>query len=116
MISIPLVKKFDYLSEKFHSESTPKIFISESKSTEFITSFIAAVATGFQVFLCNPNWGKQEWEQVLELVQPDIIFGNTPDENFLGADIYKNDVSPQNSISIKPIHTNNNTKEFFPKI
>ncbi|WP_240038843.1 MULTISPECIES: 2-succinylbenzoate--CoA ligase [Okeania] len=108
-------KKFDYLNENFHPESAPKIFISESKPTEFITSFVAAVATGFQVFLCNPNWGKQEWEQVLELVQPDIIFGNTPDENFLGADIYKNDVSPQNSISLKPIHTNNNTKEFFPK-
>ncbi|NER05659.1 MAG: 2-succinylbenzoate--CoA ligase [Okeania sp. SIO3C4] len=108
-------KKFDYLSEKFHSESAPKIFISQSNPTEFITSFVAAVATGFQVFLCNPNWGKQEWEQVLELVQPDIIFGNTPDENFLESYIDKKDVSPQNNISIKPIHTNNQTKEFFPE-
>ena len=108
-------KKFEYLNENFHPESPPKIFISESKPTEFVTSFVAAVATGFQVFLCNPNWGKQEWEQVLELAQPDIIFGNTLDENFLGADIYKNDVSPQNIISLKPIHTNNNTKELFQK-
>ncbi|NEQ73300.1 MAG: 2-succinylbenzoate--CoA ligase [Okeania sp. SIO2C9] len=108
-------KKFEYLSKKFYPESAPKIFISEAKPTEFITSFIAAVATGFQVFLCNPNWVKQEWEQVLELVQPNIIFGNTPDENFLGSYMEKKNVYPQNSISIKPIHTNNNTKEFFPK-
>ncbi|MDB9306145.1 2-succinylbenzoate--CoA ligase [Nodularia spumigena CS-591/12] len=55
--------------------NTPKIIIAEREPMRFIAGFMAACAAGCPVFLCNPDWGKEEWQQVLELVQPDIIWG-----------------------------------------
>ena len=58
------------------SQKTPQIiFIAESEPIQFIASFIAACAANCQIFLCNPNWVKSEWQQVFDLVQPDIILG-----------------------------------------
>jgi O-succinylbenzoic acid--CoA ligase len=36
---------------------------------------MAATAAGCPVFLCNPDWVKAEWQQVFDLVQPDLIWG-----------------------------------------
>jgi O-succinylbenzoic acid--CoA ligase len=41
----------------------------------FLGSFIAACAAKCPVFLCNPDWSPDEWEQVLNLIQPDIVLG-----------------------------------------
>lgn len=107
-------QKFEYLIENFYPEASSKIFISEPTPSKFITSFIAAVAAGGQVFLCNPNWGKQEWEQVLKLVQPDIIFGTTPVyQKFLGVTLEKNDGMLINKPCMKPIPTDK-SHETFP--
>jgi o-succinylbenzoate---CoA ligase len=57
------------------SETPPKIILVEREPTRFLAGFIAACAANCPVFLCNPDWGKQEWQQVFELVQPDIIWG-----------------------------------------
>ena len=61
------------------NQSPQTIFIAESEPVQFIASFIAACATKSQIFLCNPNWVQQEWEQVFNLVQPDIILGQNTD-------------------------------------
>ncbi|RCJ31646.1 2-succinylbenzoate-CoA ligase [Nostoc minutum NIES-26] len=53
----------------------PKIILAEREPVRFLASFIAACAANCPVFLCNPDWGKQEWQQVFDLVQPDIIWG-----------------------------------------
>ncbi|MBE9201982.1 MULTISPECIES: 2-succinylbenzoate--CoA ligase [unclassified Nodularia (in: cyanobacteria)] len=63
------------LQHKLTSGNTPKIILAEREPVRFFAGFIAACAAGCPVFLCNPDWGKQEWQQVLELVQPDIIWG-----------------------------------------
>jgi o-succinylbenzoate---CoA ligase len=63
------------LQQLLTSGNTPKIILAEREPMRFLAGFIAACAAGFPVFLCNPDWGKQEWQQVLELVQPDIIWG-----------------------------------------
>lgn len=63
------------LQHQLASGNTPKIIIAEREPVRFLAGFIAACAAGCPVFLCNPDWGKQEWQQVLELVQPDIIWG-----------------------------------------
>jgi len=55
--------------------STPKIMIAERSPVRFIASFIASCAAKCPVFLCNPDWGEDEWEQVFNLVQPDIVLG-----------------------------------------
>ncbi|GAX37514.1 2-succinylbenzoate--CoA ligase [Nodularia sp. NIES-3585] len=63
------------LQQLLASGNTPKIILAEREPVRFLAGFIAACAAGCPVFLCNPDWGKQEWQQVLDLVQPDIIWG-----------------------------------------
>ena len=53
-----------------------KVLITEINPWKFLAFFLASVAAETQVFLCNPNWGQQEWQQVFELVKPDLILGN----------------------------------------
>jgi o-succinylbenzoate---CoA ligase len=60
-------------------QKTPqKICLSEPEAVQFIANFIAARAAKCPIFLCNPNWVKEEWEQVFNLVQPDLIWGQYP--------------------------------------
>ncbi|RUR86163.1 O-succinylbenzoic acid--CoA ligase [Chlorogloeopsis fritschii PCC 6912] len=75
--------QFLQLTEKYYLELTqfshwqtpPKIILAEREPVQFLAAFLAACATNSSVFLCNPNWVKDEWQQVFELVQPDIIWG-----------------------------------------
>lgn len=60
---------------KFNRVQQPTIFLAESNSYLFLTAFIAAIASEASIFLCNPYWKKQEWQQVYRLVHPDIIVG-----------------------------------------
>lgn len=52
-----------------------KILLAESDPTRFLASFVAACAANCELFLCNPNWVEQEWQQVFELVEPDLVLG-----------------------------------------
>lgn len=75
-------RQFTQLVEQLYLELTqlhqgmpPKVFLAERNPVRFLAGFIAACAAGCPVFLCNPSWVKQEWQQVFELVQPDRILG-----------------------------------------
>jgi o-succinylbenzoate---CoA ligase len=57
------------------SNTSPQIIIAESEPINFLAAFLAACAAKCQVFLCNPDWGENEWQQVFDLFQPDWIFG-----------------------------------------
>ncbi|HLO49751.1 MAG TPA: 2-succinylbenzoate--CoA ligase [Kamptonema sp.] len=70
-------QKFNNLTQIASSKTPPKILIAEREPVQFIASFLAGCAAGCHVFLCNPNWVKQEWQQVFDLVNPDIIWGET---------------------------------------
>jgi O-succinylbenzoic acid--CoA ligase len=69
--------------EQFYLELTqlskngtpPKIILAEPQPVKFLAGFMAACAAHCPVFLCNPNWVQQEWQQVFELVQPDVVWG-----------------------------------------
>ncbi|BAY25752.1 AMP-dependent synthetase and ligase [Calothrix sp. NIES-2100] len=71
------------LAEEFYLElitfcasgTTPKILLAQRQPERFLAGLIAACTANCQVFLCNPDWGTQEWQQVFDLVQPDIIWG-----------------------------------------
>ena len=65
------------LTQKANRRLPPKIFIAESDPVRFLAGFIAACAAGCHVFLCNPNWVDWEWQQVFDLVQPDLILGRS---------------------------------------
>ena len=66
---------FQQLIHLSRGEIPPKIFIAEQNPVNFIAAFLAAVAANCPVFLCNPNWGRQEWQQVFDFIQPDLILG-----------------------------------------
>jgi len=65
-------KRFEQLS---HWQIPPKILLAERDPLPFLAGFIAACTAHATVFLANPHWGTTEWQQVLELVQPDLIWG-----------------------------------------
>ena len=54
----------------------PKILLCEADPEQFIGYFIAAVDAKAAIFLGNPHWQAQEWQQVFDFLQPDIIWGN----------------------------------------
>jgi len=67
-------------------ETQPKIILAERHPVKFLATFIAANAANCHVFLCNPDWVTSEWQQVFELVQPDLVFGELPEINYIQAD------------------------------
>jgi o-succinylbenzoate---CoA ligase len=54
----------------------PAILIVETKPINFIATFLAGIIAEVDLFLCDPAWQIQEWQQVLNLVQPDLILGD----------------------------------------
>ncbi|MBE9093959.1 2-succinylbenzoate--CoA ligase [Tychonema sp. LEGE 07203] len=74
-------RQFQQITKNPAQKTPPKICIAESEPVQFLASFISARAAKCPIFLCNPNWVKQEWEQVFDLVQPDLIIGQNALEN-----------------------------------
>lgn len=56
--------------------SIPSVLIAESTPVRFLSYFLAACAANCHVFLANPTWTSTEWQQVFQLVQPDLILGD----------------------------------------
>jgi O-succinylbenzoic acid--CoA ligase len=73
---------YSELRQKYNLKPSIKVFIVESNPIKLLASLIAATAANCHVFLCNPEWGKTEWEQVFSLVQPDIIWGVLTEINY----------------------------------
>ncbi|MEG4625046.1 2-succinylbenzoate--CoA ligase [Microcoleus sp. w1-18aA5] len=69
---------FQEITQNPALKTPPKICLAEPEPVKFLASFIAARAAKYPIFLCNPNWVKQEWQQVFDLVQPDLILGQYP--------------------------------------
>lgn len=69
---------FSDWSQRASQETPLTIFLAEKEPIRFLASFVAAVAADCQIFLCNHNWVEQEWQQVFNLVKPDLILGNVP--------------------------------------
>ena len=63
------------LKQKSHCDTPPRIILAERNPIKFLAGFIAAAAANCPIFLCNPDWVESEWQQVFELVQPDLILG-----------------------------------------
>jgi len=60
----------------FEKPGAIKIILAESNPIRFMAAFMAACSHQHQVFLANPCWGLEEWQQVFELVQPDLVWGD----------------------------------------
>ena len=71
----------------------PAIFLVETKPINFIAAFLAGVIAEVNLFLCDPAWQIQEWQQVLNLVQPDLILGDDTIKSLIA----KLKLTPQNA-------------------
>jgi O-succinylbenzoic acid--CoA ligase len=58
-----------------------KVLVLESDPAVFLGSFCAACAIGCDLFLGNPNWVEAEFQQVLALIQPDVIWTQDGDRS-----------------------------------
>ncbi|MBD6617835.1 2-succinylbenzoate--CoA ligase [Komarekiella sp. 'clone 1'] len=84
-------------------ETPPKIILAEREPIKFLASFIAACAAHCPVFLCNPDWGKQELQQVFDLVQPDIIWGLGTRDWGLGTGDWEEKTTPSHLSPTPPL-------------
>ncbi|MDB9428980.1 2-succinylbenzoate--CoA ligase [Microcystis aeruginosa CS-555/01A07] len=64
-------------SRQFIAADNPRltILLAEGNPIKFLAIFLAAVRSKSCLFLANPDWKTNEWQQVFSLVQPDYIFG-----------------------------------------
>ncbi|MBD2773882.1 2-succinylbenzoate--CoA ligase [Iningainema tapete] len=62
--------------QKLDNPIPQKILLVEPDPILFLAGFIAAYSRGHHVFLGNPAWGLFEWQQVFDLVAPDLVLGN----------------------------------------
>jgi o-succinylbenzoate---CoA ligase len=57
------------------------VFLGETDPTSFLASFLAACTLpNCHLFLCNPRWSGQEWQQVEAIEVPDVVWGNGSEE------------------------------------
>jgi O-succinylbenzoic acid--CoA ligase len=54
------------------------VMILERDPLRFASAFFAAVYMRVPVIVANPKWRRLEWEEVVRLVNPAVIFGNSP--------------------------------------
>ncbi len=73
------------------------VFIVEKNPINFITAFLAGVIAEVNLFLCDPTWKQQEWQQVLKLVTPDLVYADRTTQDLIVkvGDTVKNQVDNQ---------------------
>lgn len=57
---------------------TRGVMIMETDPLRFAAAFFAAAYLRMPVIVANPKWRRLEWEEVVKLVNPAVIFGNSP--------------------------------------
>ena len=62
--------------QSFKNASRPVVLVAETNPIKFIATFLAGVIAETNLFLCDPSWQQQEWRQVLQLVEPDLVYGD----------------------------------------
>jgi o-succinylbenzoate---CoA ligase len=69
-------RRIQELRQVTSSGTPPLILLTEVDPIKFLANFIAACVMNCPIFLGNPNWVRAEWQQVGNLVQPDLIWGD----------------------------------------
>ncbi len=65
----------EILSTSNSNNERVKIAIAQAQPIEFLATFLAGIIVEADVFLCDPDWQQQEWQQVVDIIQPDLVFG-----------------------------------------
>ncbi|MEO0456131.1 MAG: AMP-binding protein [Cyanobacteria bacterium P01_A01_bin.114] len=53
----------------------PLVLIADLNPVTFLACFWAAMLQGCDLALANPTWGQREWQQVFDLLTPDLCWG-----------------------------------------
>ncbi len=80
----------------------PVVFIVETNPIKFIATFLAGIIAEVNIFLCDPTWQQREWQQVLNLVKPDLVYSDRTTEDLItkiGSTV-KNHGDKQSNLSI----------------
>jgi len=94
-------KQLEQLQQLNHLNRPVRILITQPSPIEFLGSFLGAIGHGkSHIFLGNHHWQKSEWQQVLEIVKPDVIWGDIGfnddiNYNFDHNNIDENQVNPE---------------------
>jgi o-succinylbenzoate---CoA ligase len=56
----------------------PTLAIAEPDPLFFLAGLLAGLIRNAQVILANPQWGMTEWQQVFQTLQPDLVWGASP--------------------------------------
>ena len=83
------IQQFNLSKNNLENNSILKIILAEREPDKFLAIFLACIITKTLVFLANPDWKESEWQQVFELVEPDLIFGLDQDFSFKNTSIKK---------------------------
>ena len=70
------------LRSRPQSETPLTILLAERDPFTFLAHFIAACSTNCRIILGNPDWADAEWQQVFELMTPDLIWSDRPLEQW----------------------------------
>ncbi|MDX2216535.1 MAG: 2-succinylbenzoate--CoA ligase [Oculatellaceae cyanobacterium bins.114] len=70
------IERSQQLTHLLQQGILPRILIVESDPTRLLAGFIAACSAQCPVFLGNPQWAAVEWQQVWQLVQPHVFWGD----------------------------------------
>ncbi len=54
------------------------VLVAEAEPMEFLAGFWAGILAGWTVALANPNWATSEWQSTHQLLNPNVIWGNSP--------------------------------------
>lgn len=92
------LKQQEILSEvKNNPTSKLNIIIAESEPIQLLATFLGGIINEVNIFLCDPNWQRQEWQQVLNIIKPDMIFAESKIRNLI-SEINLNNTSKIKSI------------------
>lgn len=65
------------LQDVIERDRYPRVLLVQSDSLEFLAGLMAACLCDCPVFLGNPHWQRSEWQQVLHLVKPHVIWDSS---------------------------------------
>jgi O-succinylbenzoic acid--CoA ligase len=75
---LALFEQYDrqFLALTLH-QPLPQILLAHPDPWHYLAALLAAIAHDYPVFLANPQWQVREWQQVSNLLQPDVIIGDS---------------------------------------
>lgn len=70
-----LEQRVDDLARLKQTIAAPLVLVAEPEPVRFLASLMAACVAECPVCLGNPTWGRGEWQQVLQVLRPDRVWG-----------------------------------------